>query len=132
MQEWFTRDRVTQSVVYQISRLADELRILKEIVRIQRDIVSQVMRRLSDGMPVPRYPLDVGDQTNRPQHTDKTTAQTQMSPAWGSSPTFDQTDHISNASQRKTPVKHENFLADLERLEDTIERSKRQVRRKVL
>ncbi|KAF5556588.1 Mg2+ transporter like zinc transport [Fusarium mexicanum] len=45
--EWLVRGSVSQSQVYQISALSDELRILKEILHSQMQVVSQIAQSLA-------------------------------------------------------------------------------------
>ncbi|KAI8628849.1 hypothetical protein F5Y19DRAFT_475934 [Xylariaceae sp. FL1651] len=124
--EWLIRDQVTQSWIYQLSRLADELRIAKEIVILQRDIVTKVAESFSAAISAEAVPVlrDVGliDRPKESRGKDRH--------AYGQdgrdSLEYRKSTRLTNTLQSKARIQHDNFLADLERLEDTTERLKRQ------
>ncbi|GAW22644.1 hypothetical protein ANO14919_121860 [Xylariales sp. No.14919] len=118
--EWLIRDQVTQSLVYQLSRLADELRIMRDIVISQREVVTKIAERFSDALSVDRAPAhEELDPKATPGSTNKNEDAAGSDRAQKSS-------RAANTLQTKVRIKHETLLVDLEKLEDTAERLKRQ------
>ncbi|KAI0187680.1 hypothetical protein EV127DRAFT_435722 [Xylaria flabelliformis] len=115
--EWLIRDQVTQSLVYQLSKLAEELRIMRDIVISQREVVAKIAERFSAALSVKR---DLANNDMAPKNTVGSTGKKEWcDQAQNSS-------RIANTLHAKARIKHENLLVDLEKLEDTTERLKRQ------
>ncbi|KAI1820096.1 cora-like Mg2+ transporter protein-domain-containing protein [Xylaria intraflava] len=125
--EWFIRDRVTQSLVYELSRLEDELRIAKDIILSQRNVVSKIAEKFSaavsaEGTPTPER-TDLNGETgsnrkNEDTHRSNKVSQTRT--------THRRSTHAVNTLPAKARAKHDTLLADLDKLADTVERLKRQ------
>ncbi|KAI1112896.1 cora-like Mg2+ transporter protein-domain-containing protein [Nemania sp. NC0429] len=125
--EWLIRDQATQSLVYQLSRLADELRIAKEIVISQRDVAIETAERLTDAISTERSrgPKDASLPSVSEKKDEKEGA-CDCSEDTGTGLRHRKAARVANTLQAKARIKHDNLLADLEKLEDTTERLKRQ------
>ncbi|KAI1192677.1 cora-like Mg2+ transporter protein-domain-containing protein [Nemania serpens] len=125
--EWLIRDQATQSLVYQLSRLADELRIAKDIVISQREVATEIAERLTAAIFAEHSPA-LKDMKLRnalgSSHGNEDTCECSEDTKTGLR--HRKSARVSNTLQAKARIKHDNLLADLEKLEDTTERLKRQ------
>lgn len=116
------RDSATQPLVYQISAVADELRILKDILRSQINVVSSVAERVVQQIGKPS--LFEGDRERAADAVDPpSTPTTSRSP----DATDERKARILKALQRVVRRRHEQLTNSIERLEETSERLQAQV-----
>ncbi|KAI0965563.1 cora-like Mg2+ transporter protein-domain-containing protein [Xylaria arbuscula] len=125
--EWLIRYQVTRSLVYQLSRLSDELRIARDIIISQRGVVTDIAERFSAAIFAEQAPAleDIN-----PRNSTRRTSENEVAIDRGQGPQtnieYRKSIRVAKTLQEKARVKHENLLADLEKLEDTTERLKRQ------
>ncbi|KAI1175278.1 cora-like Mg2+ transporter protein-domain-containing protein [Nemania sp. FL0916] len=116
--EWLIRDQATQSLVYELSRLADELRIAMDIILSQRSVVTNIAEKFLTAISAERALATKGVV---PKDTSGNNGETAKPAAQNQKP-----NRATNTFQAKVRMKHDSLLADLEKLQDTTERLKRQ------
>ncbi|KAF5620819.1 Mg2+ transporter like zinc transport [Fusarium sp. NRRL 52700] len=118
--EWLVRDSVSQSQIYQISAISDELRILKEILHSQMQVVSQVAQSLAKAMASSTSAKAV-------KGKEPESVETHALPGTGKeSLGHERVTQIFNSLQKKSQLRHRKLAYDIEKLQDTTERLKSQ------
>ncbi|KAJ8124600.1 hypothetical protein O1611_g9040 [Lasiodiplodia mahajangana] len=127
--EWLIRDQATQSLVYQLTRLADEIRIVKDIVISQRKVVSDVADRFLAAISPDPILVVEGLATEIAQGNNQQDEEAHTCNQGTEACLRCRKPRAAKTLQTKARIKHQNLLADLEKLEETAERLKTQIRR---
>ncbi|KAF5962323.1 Mg2+ transporter protein CorA-like/zinc transport protein ZntB [Fusarium bulbicola] len=116
--EWLVRDSVSQSQVYQISAISDELQILKEILHSQMQVVSQTAQSLAKATASSTSAK--AGKGKEPESTETHTSPGIRKEDSGREPVT----QIFNSLQKKSQLRHRKLAYDIEKLQDTTERLK--------
>ncbi|KAF5561679.1 Mg2+ transporter like zinc transport [Fusarium napiforme] len=118
--EWLARDSASQSQVYQISAISDELQILKEILHSQMQVVSQVSQSLAQAMVRSMSVKAVKGKAPETEEAHETFGTRKNDSR------LDLQTELFNSLQRKSHLRHRKLAHDIERLQDAAERLKSQ------
>ncbi|KAM7205990.1 hypothetical protein V8F33_000820 [Rhypophila sp. PSN 637] len=130
--EWLTRRSVTQSIIYQISDIEDELSIIKKVMLDQKTVISQVATALAKflSLPVSRLgkpgaPLAhnlLDEAMISPSHSTPST-QSNFAPGKIHNPARPE-NIIVERLQQSSLKKHDILMAEIEQHEETVKRLK--------
>ncbi|KAF5695712.1 mg2+ transporter zinc transport [Fusarium globosum] len=113
--EWLIRDSASHPQVYQTSAISDELRILKEILHSQMQVLSQVARSLAKVIASSVSTTVIKSEASESADTPGTRKDNLS---------HDEQTQIFEALQRKSQLRHRQLTYDVEKLQDAMERLK--------